>query len=83
MKIIWEEEDIVIGMRFQKPDCGITGSHMVGYEFTGTTGFNLCWISLADGMSEHVGTKQEFVRRLNHAGCYVPVALAPGKWMAD
>lgn len=84
MKVIWEESDIKPGVRLQKPDCGVTGSHIVGvradvFVLGGNSQYSVL-ISIADGQVSSPYTKQGLVDVLNDDGCYMPVELAKDQW---
>ncbi len=84
MKVVWEESDIVAGRRLQKPDCGITGSWIIGYDPTQNV-HRYALIAVSDGMIRMLGTKQDVVEHLNklELGELLPVELCPSKWMAS
>lgn len=73
----WVVEDIIGGRRLQKPDCGITGSTMIGWRQRAGTEIDHQYslISLADGMIYMSGTRQEVADHLNKVGYYIPVEL--------
>lgn len=79
----WTVEDIVGGRRLQKPDCGITGSTIIGWrQRAGTeTEHQYSLISLADGMIYMSGTREEVAAHLNKVGYNIPVELLrePGR----
>lgn len=81
MKIIWEEGDIFAGRRLQKPDCGITGSMIIGYEVASPTCYSI--IALADGLTTPLGSKADVAIYLNHWGLYHPAELCPKQWMRE
>lgn len=73
----WKVEEITGGRRLQKPDCGITGSVIIGWrERAGTeTEHQYSLISLADGHIFKQGTREEIAAHLNDVGYYIPVEL--------
>ena len=82
MRVTWESTDLFCGRRIQKPDCGITGSLIVGWlAGGGTEKYGL--ISMADGQFVHVGTMSDVADHLNLAGHYVPAECCPDQWMKD
>jgi hypothetical protein len=73
----WKAKDITGGRRLQNPDCGITGSVIIGWrqQHGVETDHQYSLISLADGMIFMSGTREEVAAELNTAGYYIPVEL--------
>lgn len=83
MKVIWEAKDLFAGRRIQKPDVGITGSHIVGYDVNIASSMHWGIVSMADGMFQHIGSLESVAAHLNQAGHYVPAEVCPKQWMKD
>lgn len=83
MRVTWEEKDLYPGRRFQKPDCGLSGSHMVGYDPSLDKEAKYGIVSMSDGMFTVVGTLKQVSDYLNACGHYVPVELCPRQWCKE
>lgn len=83
MIVKWEEKDLYAGRRIQKPDCGITGSLIVGYDAKMSGSLKYGLVSLADGMFHHIGTIVDVAEHLNGCGHYLPAECCPKQWMKE
>ena len=84
MKVVWELEDIEFGRLVCKPDCGLTGLHMIGYRYHcrptavtsryGRGGQELGLISLADGLFTNFDSEDDLIQVLNRIP-YLPMGM--------
>ena len=74
MKVVWELEDIKFGKLVCKPDCGLTGLHMIGYRYHCPAGQELGLISLADGLFTGFELKDDLIQVLNRIP-YLPMGM--------
>lgn len=71
MKVVWEEEDIMVGRRYSRK--GIE-TWLIGFLAGGEEGCNYVSVSLADGMVSPAETKAGMARKLTE-GAYLPVEV--------
>jgi len=81
MKVVWEGGDLRVGRRIQKPDVGISGSWMVGYDAKIAGPYRYGIVSMADGQFTQIGTMIDVAEWLNSSGHFLPAECCPDKWM--